>query len=144
LRAYYDTSFLVSAYVRDANSDKAAAVVRKIKAAIPLTPLLRHELRNAIRLCVFRRDITPEKCRELFRDMEDDLRDGLLQEIPITWPELWRQAEALGARFAETLGVRGMDLLHVAAARAIGATDFFTYEARQIALAEKAGLKVRP
>ena len=79
MKAYYDTSFLVSAYVRDANSEKAAAVVRKIKIPIPLTPLIRHELRNAIRLCVFRKDITPEKCIEVFRDMEDDLRDGLLR-----------------------------------------------------------------
>lgn len=144
MRTYCDTSLLVSAYVRDRNSERAVAAIRSMKSPIPFTPLIRHELRNAIRLCVFRRDITAETRRAVLQDMDDDLRDGVLQEMPLPWPDVWREAEALGARFSERLGVRGMDMLHVAAARSTGATRFLTFDLRQLALAREAGLRVGP
>jgi hypothetical protein len=40
---------------------------------LPFTPLHRHELRNAIRLRVFRGEITPEQRKLAFQEIESDL-----------------------------------------------------------------------
>ncbi|OHE89426.1 MAG: hypothetical protein A3G75_05275, partial [Verrucomicrobia bacterium RIFCSPLOWO2_12_FULL_64_8] len=108
---YADTSFLVSLYVQDANSSRAADAAR---AAAPLflTPLARHELRNAIRLCAFRGQITAAQREKALQDMEQDLAAGVLHAAPLDWPKALRHAEALGRRHTETLGARGMDILH--------------------------------
>jgi len=37
-----------------------------------------------------------------------------------------------------------MDILHVAVAKSLDASDFLTFDIRQKNVAEKAGLKVRP
>jgi predicted nucleic acid-binding protein len=55
-----------------------------------------------------------------------------------------REAEDLGATHAERLGVRSIDLLHVALALTLKATDFLTFDTRQATVAKAAGLKVRP
>ena len=65
------------------------------------------------------------------------------------WPfrrkqPVWRDAEDLAAAHTETLGVRSFDLLHVALAMTLGATEFLTFDARQAVLAKAAGLKVKP
>lgn len=41
------------------------------------------------------------------------------------------------------MGVRGMDLLHVGIARALGLKEFLTFDARQAQLAEAVGFKVK-
>ncbi len=80
----------------------------------------------------------------VLRDIETDLRDGFLVESGVAWPAVFTKAETLSAAHTERLGTRGMDLLHVAVACAIGAREFLTFDKRQKALARKAGLKVHP
>lgn len=41
------------------------------------------------------------------------------------------------------MGVRGMDLLHVGIARALGLKEFLTFDARQAQLAKAVGFKVK-
>lgn len=144
MKNYFDTSFLVSAYIRDAHSEEAASILSGLKTSIPLTPLAKHELRNAIRLCVFRGEIATGTCREVLADIDGDLTNGVLQETPLSWSVLWAAAETLGEEFTERIGARSMDTLHVAAARVLGARSFFTFDARQARLAVSAGLKVLP
>ena len=142
--AYADTSFLLSLYTADANHETAVELLKRIKTALPLTLFQRYELRNAARLQVFRKDMTEQDRESVLRNIEADLRDGFLVEAGLAWPAVFAEAEALSAAHTERLGTRGMDILHVAAARAIGAQDFWTFDARQKALAVKAGLKVKP
>jgi len=42
------------------------------------------------------------------------------------------------------LGCRTLDIIHVAAALIIGATEFVTFDGRQGAIAKQAGLTVKP
>ena len=65
-------------------------------------------------------------------------------ETPVAWAEVYAEAEALSAAHTEALGTRAVDVLHVASAAALGAKDFYTCDARQKALAVKAGMKVKP
>ena len=53
-------------------------------------------------------------------------------------------AERIGDAHTMTLGVRGMDLLNVAAAVTTKSRVFLTFDARQRAVAQAAGLRVLP
>jgi len=142
--AYADTSFLVSLYSQDANSTAAQELAGALKAPLAFTPLHRLEARNAIRLAVFRHEITPAECREVLAIIDANIKAGALLEFPVAWAEACAEAEALSAAHTDKLGTRALDLLHVAAAAVLGVKDFFTFDIRQKALAVKAGMKVRP
>ncbi len=142
--AYADTSFLVSLYGQDAKSAPAQAVAAAFKAPIAFTPLLRHEARNAIRLALFRKELTPTECQEILAAIEADTQTGALVETPVAWAEVYAEAEALSAAHTGKFGTRALDVLHVAMAAALGIKDFYTFDARQKALALKAGMKVKP
>lgn len=136
---YADTSFLVSLCLRDANTTRA---VKAASRAMPtlLTPFLEHELRNAIRLCVFRRQISSAQREGVLYDFEQDKTAGVFHAVPMDWPKVFRHAEVLSRQHTETLGMRGMDILHVASALALKAKRFLTFDDRQRELARLAGL----
>ncbi len=142
--AYADTSFLVSLYGRDANSAPAQELASGLAGPLAFTPFLRHEARNAIRLAVFRKEITPGECQSVIAAIEADIQTGALVETPVAWAEVYAETEALSAAHTAKLGMRASDVLHVAAAATLGVRDFYTFDARQRALAVKAGMKVRP
>ena len=141
---YADTSFLFSLYGHDANSAEARRMGIELKMPLAFSPLHRHELRNAFRLALFRKAMTAERCRAVLAQIEVDTQTNTLVEAPVAWDEVFAEAEALSAAHTETLGTRGFDVLHVAAARALGIKEFFTFDQRQKVLAQKAGLKVKP
>jgi hypothetical protein len=140
--AYADTSFLVRIYTPHADSHKALAWMQWATEPLPLTHFHRHELRNGIRLRVFRGEITVEQRKAAFRELDSDLEDNILGHTPIPWTDTFREAERLAAAHTESLGVRSFDLVHVALALTLGAAAFLTFDSRQIALAKAAGLKV--
>lgn len=141
---YADTSFLFSLYGNDANSTQARRIGDTLQAPLAFTPLLRHELRNAFRLAVFRKVMTPRRCEAVLAEIEADARTGVLVETPVAWAEVFDQAEALSVAHTPAIGTRATDVLHVAAAGAAGVEDFFTFDARQKSLALKVGMKVKP
>lgn len=136
---YADTSFLVSLYVQDANSGPAVSLA---SGALPLylTPLVEHEMRNAIRLCFFRRQISSSQREKALHEMESDKTAGVLHATPLDWPKVLKHAEQLGRRHTESLGARGMDILHIASALALKSQRFLTFDERQKELARLAGL----
>ena len=138
---YADTSFLVRAYTPHADSQKVLAWLQRAREPLPFTPLHRLELRNAIRLRVFRGEITAEQRRLAFQEIESDLADRILAHVSVPWTETFRASEELAALHAEKLGVRSFDLLHVGLALALKATQFLTCDTRQASLAMAAGLR---
>ena len=144
MKTYADTSFLTRIYLTQSDSQKALAFMRDFRDALPFTPLHRHELRNAIRLAVFRQEITADRRKASFEDIESDLKDGILAHVAIPWTNAFRESEQLGATHTEDMGVRGIDLLHTGIAIALGAREFLTFDTRQADLAKAAGLKVKP
>jgi predicted nucleic acid-binding protein len=144
LKTYADTSFLVRIYLTQSDSRKALAFMREFRDALPFTPLHRHELRNAIRLAVFRKEIDAARRKAAFEEIESDLADGILAHLPIPWTNAFRESEQLGMAHAEAMSVRGIDLLHTGVAIALGAKEFLTFDNRQAGFAKVAGLKVKP
>jgi predicted nucleic acid-binding protein len=143
LKIYVDTSFLVRIYLTQSDSQKALAFMRDFRDPLVFTPLHRHELRNALRLAVFRKEIDMERRNAAFADIESDLGDGILAHVPVPWTDAFREAEHLGKAHTETLGIRGVDLLHVGIALVLGAKRFLTFDTRQVELGNAAGLIVK-
>jgi predicted nucleic acid-binding protein len=54
------------------------------------------------------------------------------------------RAKALALTLTPTIGVRAVDLLHVAAALELGASSLFTFDQKQHRTAQAAGLAVNP
>ncbi len=142
--AYADTSLLVSLYGQDANSAPAQQLAAACKTPLAFTPLLRHEARNAVRLAVFRKEITALERQTVLAAIQADVESGALVETALAWADVYAQAETLSAAHTEHLGTRGADVLHVAAALALEVKEFYTFDTRQKALATAAGLKVKP
>lgn len=143
MKAYADTSFLLSLYLEDKHSQRAAASMQSLKGMLPLTPLHRLELRNAVRLAVFRGQVNHLQRDGALQNIEEDLEDGILIPTPIDWTHVFREAERLGAGHTESLGNRSLDILHVASALVLEVTHLLTFDDRQRQLAERMGLKVK-
>jgi len=141
---YPDTSFLVSLYLNDANGEAATVFAEENNGPFIFTPLVRIEMANAFRLWQFRKILTPVKVRSIFRDVAEDIASGFLRETSIAWADLLVEAETLSAKYTPKTGNRTLDILHVAAAQALGAKGFLSFDQRQRALAALVGLKVFP
>jgi len=130
MKAYADTGFLVSVHSRDANTDGAIAKMKSQAFPIAWTWLHDLEFRNAIRLRLFRQQISAEEVAGVY-----------LAAAP-SWSEVARESERLSRIFTKTLGTRSLDVLHVSHALVLGVKEFLTFDTRQAALAKAAGLKV--
>ena len=141
MNAYADTGFLCSLYAPDGHSTIAAARMNRIALPIPITWLHLLELRNALRLRVFRQEISSTQRDASLNAMLGDLAAGVLAHADTPQAELSIEAERLSVQHSETLGTRSLDILHVAAALILGVPEFLTFDRRQHALALAAGLR---
>jgi predicted nucleic acid-binding protein len=141
LPVYADTSFLFSLFLRDANTAGAIQFLRANPRPLAFTGWQKCELRNALRLSVFRGNHDQQAASVALRKIDIDIARGDLADTPLVWPVVLDEAEALSIKHAIQLGIRALDLLHVAAAVSIGAGRFVTCDGRQLALAQAAGLR---
>jgi predicted nucleic acid-binding protein len=137
---YSDPSFLFSLFLHDANTAAAAAHLEKHPTELALTTWQRWELSNAIRLSVWRGNCAATDANQALGKIANDIADGNLVEAALVWPEVMALASKLSEKHTTTLGVRSLDLLHVAAAMSLGARKFLTCDGRQLALARAAGI----
>lgn len=144
MKIYADTSVLFSLYVTDANSPKADVWRQANPVPLDFTGLHRVELRNALGLAVFQQRLTLAESRAAWLEIERDLASGLLMATQDLWERIFREAESLVEIHTPTTGSRSLDILHVAAAMRLGATDFCTLDTRQAKLAQAVGLKIQP
>lgn len=141
---YADTSFLASYYLPDANSARALAAVQPLSAPFMFTALHRLELRNALALAVFRGRITSQQVQSVWQDVIRDFRTGLLSAASLNWYATFRGAAILSVQHTAATGCRSLDVLHIAAARKLGATEIFSFDPRQRTLAQVLGIIVQP
>lgn len=137
-----DSSFLFSFYGDDAHSPRAIAAAHSLDMPLTMTLLHRFEFENALRLAIFRRLITHDDANRRLMAFESDLSARRIIVRNLALNPLLETARRLSSRFTETLGQRALDLLIVAAALELGATNFLTFDHRQRALAEAAGMNV--
>ena len=138
---YADTSFLFSLVLHDANTAAAGAYLKGHAASLVFTPWQRCELQNAIRLSVWRGNCDAPAAKRALARITADIAAGNLTETPLVWPDVLAIADELSEKHTAALGVRSLDLLHVAAAVSLDVKTFLTCDGRQLALARVAGLR---
>ena len=144
MNLYADTSVLFSLYAPDANSSRADAWRQANPVPLGFTGFHRIELRNALSLAVFQQRLTAAESLAAWQEVQQDLASGLLVAKPDLWGKLVREAESLAEHHTPVIGARSLDILHVAAALVLGATEFCTFDTRQGKLAKAAGMHVQP
>lgn len=141
MTTYADTGFLCSLYAPDAHTDRAIRRMKRQALPLPVTWLHQLEFRNALRLRVFRKEITSVQRDASLNTMLADLAAGVLASAAPILSEVLTEAERLSAQHSEKLGTRSLDILHVSAALTLGLSQMLTLDVRQVALARAAGLK---
>jgi predicted nucleic acid-binding protein len=102
------------------------------------------EIGNALRLKRHRKELTESQLRGALRSFRDDVESGFLQVPEDELQAVYREAELLSASHTVSTGARSLDVLHVAAALVLKASEFVSLDRRQRLLASRAGLKVLP
>ena len=142
--AYFDSAVVVKLYVQEGTSRDAIHLVGLYAAPYVLTEWQTLEVKNAIRLKAFRGEVTATEMNSSIAAFEQDVAAGRWQRPPYAPSAIGKKADELSAGYSATLGCRTLDIIHVAAALVIATKEFVTFDARQGALARRAGLTVRP
>jgi predicted nucleic acid-binding protein len=142
--AYFDSAMIVKLYVREATSPDAIRLVGAYVAPYLLTQWQALEVKNAIRLKAFRKEITAEEMNQSIAAFSQDIVTGRWKRPSYTAADIEQKADELSANHSAVLGCRTLDIVHVAAAVIIGAKEFVTFDQRQGAMAKQAGLLVKP
>jgi predicted nucleic acid-binding protein len=145
VNVYADSSFIVALYLQQQRSPKAIDLLQRYGRPLPFTPWHRLEVRNAIRLAIWQTVIDSAVGKKQLRQLETDIKEeAVLVHEPIEWTNVLRDAEKLGSAHNEKIGCRSADLFHIAVAREIGCDTLWTFDTKQTAMAEAAGLTVAP
>lgn len=140
MTTYIDSSVLVAVYVPERYSAAARNTLRKLPQ-VPYTMLHELEVANAFALLLGRKSITAVEHRAVRTQVRDDVEAQRLMPTALDWPETFAVACELSESYTPTHLTRSLDLLHVAAARALGCTVFVSADDRQLAAAKATGLK---
>jgi len=144
MNRYADSSFLVSCYIRDAHTPQAKTYLLNTGEPLAFTTLHALEAGNAFKLGVFRGLYAAADASAAWKNLETDLRNERLTRRPVNWPAAFRLAARFSGQHSATVGTRSLDILHVAAAKALRASEFVSFDGRQRILAAAVGLKVAP
>lgn len=144
MKSYFDSSVLLKTYVEEPNSHEADALVEESGTPILYTHLQVIEVATAIRLKRFRKEITEAQEKAALVALESDIVSGRMQRPDCELSAIFHQAAKLSAKYAAQIGVRTMDILHVAAALKTDCTTLVSFDKRQRKLAKSVGLKLKP
>ena len=142
MRVYLDSSAIVKLYVPEVESPSVAAYVRGLKEPLPFSHLHEIEVKNALRLKVFRKEALSSPVSKSIRTIDKDVGLQILKRPELNWVDVFRKAEELSKRFSSRSGSRPLDLLHVASCLLIPSRDLLTFDDRQAEVAGKAGLHI--
>lgn len=145
---YPDTSFLCSIYRKQEHTPRALALKRALGEELHYTSLLEFEFLQAIELQVWlhsndkTRGYSRGEANRMMRDWEADTASGINRLVPFDMDAVLRLSRSYSLRLTASGGHRTMDMFHVATAVHLGAQKFLTFDERQRALADFAGLEV--
>ncbi len=141
MEAYFDSAVIVKLYVREVNSHEAIGLAGSYDAPYLLTQWQALEVKNAIRVKAFRQEISAGEMNLSLAAFEQDIAMGRWQRPVYTATLVEQKAEELSGSHSAMIGCRTLDIIHVAAAIVIGATEFVSFDARQRAVAKHAVLR---
>lgn len=131
-----------------ANSAEAAQHFAQMPEPLYVASPLLFEFRQATRWQAFLHGKDPKKgfdrtiAQAALAKFSANLASGAIVVVPVDWADVASIAERLSAQYTWTEGYRGFDVLHVATALHLGATEFLSFDGKQKDLAEAEGLVV--
>jgi|SRR5215469_5735694 len=141
---YADIRFLISLYVNETTTAAASSVVQAVTQPLPLIPLGFLELRNALYVAVFRKQISEGIRRAAWEAIDRDIRNGIFTDARVDSDRLHAKATELADKHSTTVGIRTLDLIHIAAAILLGAKQLLSFDNRQQTVATHEGPQVLP
>jgi len=141
MRLCADTSFLFSYYASDAHSQRADQWRQSRAFPLLISIFNRLELGNALELAAFQKRLSQKESSDIWLTVESDLTAGILTLVDVPWTALIADSESLVSMHTSSVGCRTLDVMHVAFARMITVDEFASFDQRQIALANRIGLK---
>ena len=138
---YLDTSALLKLHIREAGSSDVQHWVTAQDDPLPVWEIQEMQLTNALRLKVFRGELTEAEAETQIGHLRDRKRRGLYFQPEIHRSDLMETFRRLSAETMR-LGCRTLDVLHVACALQLAPAAFVSFDTRQCALARQAGLSV--
>ncbi len=153
MRCYADSSFLLRLITGEPGTEQAVAAYRRLGCP-RLFYLSLHalEVENAIRQRAFHeRRVRPAAERagiKRGRDvalsrLEKYVRRGAFLEVMLDMDVTMERARQLSVDHTDRIGVRAIDLLHVASALLLQSEIFLTFDQRQCELAKAVGMEVQ-
>jgi predicted nucleic acid-binding protein len=137
---YLDTGCFVKLYYPEPDSARIIASIRG--KSVSFTPLHELEFVNALQLKVFFKTATAAQVTAARALVAADLQAGVLVSAGGDWKEVFQEAVKLAEQHSGTMGCRSLDVLHCAAAKVLGASEFISTDARQKKLATAMGLNL--
>ena len=139
---YLDTSSLLALYYPEEKTEPLIAHLRRFPLPLAFIWLHEVEFTNGLQLKLFRKEAPAAAVASTLDALRADGENGVLHRAQPSWPAVFAAALRLSATHSRALGTRTLDLLHVAAAITLQATEFVTGDDRQARAASKEDLKV--
>lgn len=139
MTTYLDSSALVPVYIPEQFSASARVAVRTA-GQVPFTSLHQLEISNAFEMLVGRGLLTRDEGHAVQRQLREDLEHQRLSAVSLELEQVFIDAARLSREHTAKLLTRSLDLLHVAAAHAVGCSKFVSADDRQLAAARASGL----
>jgi predicted nucleic acid-binding protein len=136
---YADSSFFVSNYIADAHSLEVEKRIRN-RREIWVTQLNRAEFANAVWQHVRRANAKESVAQFLCKSFDDDCWNGIWHPVQIP-STAWERCFNMPTKYGNQIPFRTLDALHVVCALELNAEHFWSFDDRQLKLAELCGLK---
>jgi predicted nucleic acid-binding protein len=144
MSATADSSLIVALYLNEADSTRADAACVSVAPPVRLTDWHRVEIANAFQRAVKNARINPEQATFLWQDFTDDVALGRFEIVQVDHAAVLARTLMLTQKHTAKSGTRSLDLIHIASALEMGATDFLSFDYRQRDAAQAEGLQVFP
>lgn len=141
---YAESSVLASLVMHDSNSGRAMELIAGMRTPLLFNHLLKLEVCNAIRLNVAADgidEVTASKCARQVEELQDS---GKWVVIEPDWERVFQRSLGFSKAHSSSLRTRSFDILHVAAAVELGASEFWSFDKRQRLLAQEVGFRINP
>ena len=113
-----------------------------VAGSLSVTHHSRVEIVNAICRGGFLGHLDQSSLSEALTVFSEDFTKGYFVQADILWRAALNRAADLSVQHTPKLGVRALDVLHVACALELKLRKFFTFDVRQQELAKAVGLKL--
>lgn len=142
MNTYFDAGVLIPLYIQEKFSEPMTRIVEGYSRSIPVNVFQEIEFENAVRLKLFREDVTSSQVAEILKAWNEDIHAGRLVRRPVNWVQSLDEVRRLVGMVTVETGCRTLDLVHVAIAVKWGCDEFVTADDRQAKAAQAVGLTV--